>query len=252
MKMKRLLKAFANLRTDQKIEGIIAAALTVCLLVAAPVYAWFALNDRIDTLTGIKAPTSLDIKAGRAEDIQYFELKNIDIENLGNGGKQYYVFCVITGSTGINYDIQLAHTTNIPFTYKLFRAVDGTSSDFHVDYTAHDGSGQHSYYKEGTEVALTSYNPDNGYSGRTLGMRDSSDGYYTKTYDSTDTPQIYAVPLYSQARNLATLDADHDFYILELSWDTPSSASEGFAKWNAAENNKETDMIYLSAKKSTS
>jgi len=251
MKIKRILKSFANLRTEQKVEGIIATALTVCLLIAVPVYAWFALNDRFDTLTGIKAPTSLDIKAGRAEDIKYFELKNIDIEDLNDGDKRYYVFCVVTGSTGINYDIQLAHTTNIPFTYKLYRAVGGSSSDFHVDYTAHDGSGEHSYYKEGAEVTLTAYNPDTAYTGRTLGKKDSSDGYYSKTYDTDDEPEIYAVPLYSQARNLPTLDADHDFYILELSWNSVSS-SEGFAKWNAAENNKETDMIYLSAKKSTS
>lgn len=252
MKIKRLLEHFKGLRTEQKVESVIAAVLTVCLLVAAPVYAWFAFSDKLETLTGIKAPAALDIKAGRAEDIQYFELKNIDIESLGEGGKSYYVFCVITGSTGINYDIQLAHTTNIPFTYKLYRAVDGTSSDFHVDYTAHDGSDEHSYYKEGTEVTLVNCNPDTVYSGRTLGMKDSSDGYYTKTYDSSDTPEIYAVPLYSQVKNLPTLDPEHDFYILELSWNSASSAAEGFAKWNAAENNKETDVIYLSAKKTTS
>lgn len=41
---------------------------------------------------------------------------------MKDGTAYRYVFCVITEDNDISYDLQLAHTTNIPFDYKIHKA----------------------------------------------------------------------------------------------------------------------------------
>lgn len=243
---------FHKLSPEQKAECVIAAVLTAFLITAIPVHAWFTYSRQMDALTRIKAPTSLDIRAGNRDAIENLDLKDIDIEDIKkNGNPKRYVFCVRTGNPNVTYDIQLAHTTNIPFTYTLYRAteVEAGTSGIDVDYTPLAYPDQHTYYKKnGAALALNPLNPDtdniSNY-GRTLALR--NDDYYSKTYDVADgTPELYAVPVYSRVSDLATLDEDYDFFILELGWDD-AAGETNFDKWNKADNNKETDIIYISA-----
>ena len=102
---------------------------------------------------------------------------------------------------------------------------------------------------------MTTLNGDtanNSHYGRKIALNNDSDGgyyCYSKTYDSGDTPQIYAVPLYSKTNTL-TYEAtdDYDFFILEVVFNGDNDdTNHAFYKWNKAENNKETDIIYISA-----
>ena len=252
----KIIRKFQKLKLSQKIECISALIISLVLIAAASIYGWLYLGNGLETLTKVKAPNSLDIRAGHNEDIENFEMKDIDIEAIKNEGPKCYVFCVITSSQSVNYDIQLAHTTNIPLRYTLYRAeeVNEGSAGIVVDYYSEDED-QHYYYKKsGAALNLVDLNADTSktsYYGRTLAK--DSDGYYNITYDSKavdGTPEIYAIPRYSQVRNLDTLNENNDFFILELAWDN-SSDVPNFNKWNKADNNKETDIIYISASKHT-
>lgn len=259
--MKVLYKKITNMRPSQRVEFIIAAVLSLFLLVAVPIYAWFTYVNRLENLTKIKAPTSLDIRAGHKDAIEYLELKDIDIEDIkDNGNPKRYVFCVKTGNESLHYDIQLAHTTNIPFLYTLYRAEEGTEGETGVclEYVSPVDDETYYYKKSGSGEALpmTLLNGDTdntSHYGRTIAK--NNDGYYSKTYDvavNDGTPEIYAIPLYSQCTDISSSgtdqDPDYDFFILELNWDNNSENNlNDFNKWNKADNNKETDIIYISA-----
>lgn len=259
--MKNIKESLKKLTTIQKIEIVIASVTTVLLMIAVPVYAWFSNTNKVETMTKVKEPANLDICAGDGDSVENFELSNIDLEDIQKTGQpKCYVFGVVTGNLKTFYDIQIAHTTNIPFTYTLYRAEEATSSDANVViYEPLDGS-KTKYYKRSVEegktapvaLPLDDLNADTAnisHYGRKLAKTD--DRFYGLGYDDEDDdPEIYAVPIYSQVQELETYDADHDFYILEIGWDQTNSGS-GFSKWNAAKNIKETDIIYITASRTT-
>lgn len=284
---KSLREKFNDLSKAKKAQAIIASVLSLFLLIAIPTFAWFALNSRVETLTKIKAPSTLDIKSGHAYSIEYLDLSDVDVTELDGGGTtghKDYIFAVKAGSNISAYDIQIAHTTNIPFTYTLYRASElGDSEESDTvpagnvatfEYQPEESSTKIIYYygyasaaaaKEdenksvndasAAELTLTPLNPDTdnaSYYGRVLAEKNDSKNIYSNytKYNGNDKPEIYVVPLYSQHTNITTWDPNADYFILRLSWDT--SAGGNFAEWNAAANNKETDMIYISAKASAS
>lgn len=261
---KILKKKFSELSTGKKVQAIIASVLTVALLIALPVYAWFALGGKLEAFTKIKEPDNLDIRAGHYDAVQYFNLNDIDIETIaGENGVQkphMVVFSVSAGDYKIPYQLQLAHTTNIPFKYRIYRATEYDSAhkpnnpdvtyiseplkkqgEAEADYTF--------YYTKGTEITLTAKNPDassSGTYGRTLAL--GSGSYYNDTYDNGDAPEVYAVPIYEQSGEIRyDSTSDHDYFILEISWDNTAATTGNFSEWNKADNKKETDMIYLTA-----
>lgn len=286
-KKKSLSKKFNDLSKAEKVQVVIALGFSIFLVLAIPAFAWFAFSSRVETLTKIKAPSTLDIKSGHAYSIEYLDLSDVDVTELDGGGTtghKDYIFAVKAGNNISAYDIQIAHTTNIPFTYTLYRANELGNSDelasipvgnvTSFEYQPEGASTKTIYYygyasatatKEqenkdvdnasAAELTLTSLNPDTEdqtYYGRLLAKKNDSKNIYSNytKYNSNDKPEIYAVPLYSQRKNISTWDAEADYFILRLSWDT--SAGGNFAEWNAATNNKETDMIYISAKASAS
>lgn len=259
--MKRFTEYFRKLKTAQKVEFIFASVLSLFVLVAVPVYAWFTSKGRLETMTKIKEPNTLDIRTGNIDSIEYFKLKNIDLEAISkNNEPQCYVFCIITGNPETHYNIQLAHTTNIPFTYNIYRAT-GSSTKTEgavVEYPPADGSSPIYYSKVGEALTKEDLNADSTNEsiakyGRKLGINDTNDHYYDLTYDDqNDDPQVYAVPIYSKISNLETLNSEHDYFILELGWDQArANTGSGFQKWNEASNLKETDIIYITASKHT-
>ena len=278
---KSIREKYKDLSRMQKIQFIMASLLTLFLLIGIPTYAWFALSSKVETLTKIKAPTTLDIKAGHAYSVQYVDLSDIDVtKNLEGGvGHKDYIFAVKAGNSSA-YDIQLAHTTNIPFTYTLYRAKElGDSTTLNsepsgniatFEYRGEEAQTTITYYygyasntastltpvntADEAILTLTDLNPDSGDYGRTLAENiTGTEKIYSKytKYSNSDDPEIYAVPLYSQHTGITTWDAEGDYFILRISWDTRND-NTAFAAWNAAANNKETDMIYISAKASAS
>ena len=102
---------FRKMEKKKKHQLVIAVSLSVVLLVALPVYAWFTHKRSVALTTKINAPTQLYITAGNKESVANLEMADIDVEN---GSYKDFVF----GIGGIDvqqYQIQLAHTTNIPF-----------------------------------------------------------------------------------------------------------------------------------------
>ncbi|MCR5539906.1 MAG: hypothetical protein K6F71_03590 [Ruminococcus sp.] len=273
----RIIKYFKKLSVRQKIEFSVASLLTVALLVALPVFAWFAQNKNLETLTKIQEPGDIIIRAGRtikpdeADPVVNFEMQDIDIEAISEGNPQRYVFSVKPSDYNTKYDLQLAHTTNIPFTYTLYRASEADVAGLNDDqintrikeasssataltlYHPRGDTTKKTYYQiNGSAIVMTPLNLDSGNYGRYLGQ--NGDAYYNKTYvEGVDDPELYAIPVYLQTTgdNYITHPENagsYDYFILELSWDTGSGIdNQAFEKWNTAQNNKETDMIYITA-----
>lgn len=266
----KFIKKFKQLETRKKLEVIISAILTVTLMVALPVYAWFASNKNLETITKIKEPGEIIIRAGKrggqteADSIVNFEMKDIDIESIAEGKPQRFVFSVMPGDYNLGYKIQLAHTTNIPFVYTLYKA-EATDTTGMTEtqlaqltiYSPIDNKSDKTYYQTvGSALTMNPLNEDDASTvGRKIAKQnDTGDGYksYSQTYNGSDTPEVYAVPVYLQSgkQTHSGDSADkYDYYILELSWDTSANISDNYAfkDWNTGKNNKETDIIYITA-----
>lgn len=259
---------FKQLSTAKKVQAVVASIATAAFAVALPVVAWFAHQGELAMLTKVNAPAKLYINAAtHQEDIINLSLSDIDTEQQGVDYKEF-VFC-IAGENVASYDIQIAHTTNIPFTYEIFPATELTPAANEtitpvrgsiVQYVSEDRSTSYFY----------SYNSENPIAGKYLNKdsnvtsRNVANDNYTKTevndhkdYDKTaDAPQVFAKALYWQNSEAITVDLNddntkkfEDAYILKVSW-----SQEGQDNVNANDdditfvhNNKETDMIYITA-----
>ncbi|MCR5458018.1 MAG: hypothetical protein K6F14_08070 [Clostridiales bacterium] len=258
--MKKILGKFKNLKTAQRVEVIIALTLSLVIVIGFPVYAWFANAYNLETMAKVKELGQLDLRAGHAQPLLNFTLDNIDIEDMeDNGTAEYRVFSVRTGSYSIAYRIQLAHTTNIPLKYTIYKATEvnaegANTVSYKPLYPDPDDpveGGTTYYYEIGDEVDLAEMNAVSSsateYYGRTIA--ESSGTYYDLTYDEDDDPEMYAVPLYLRSDKISTYNGDtkgdYDYYVLKIEWDQEAAATN-FTKWNRAENNKETDIIYIS------
>lgn len=261
----RIFKKIRSLQGKQKREFIAATTLTIALLSALPIYAWFSNHRILETITKIKEPGEIIIRAGKsdataedADPIVNFEMKEIDLEKILEDGKAaQYVFSVKPGDYNVKYDLLLAHTTNIPFTYSIYSAsavdTDNMSEEEISELTVYqpgDAVDATYYKKNGDALTLNPLNYDSGTYGRSIAKK--NDDYYNNTYDEGDNPEIYAVPVYLKTevpqKHPENATDSYDYYILEISWDSSADTSnENFEKWNMAVNNKETDMIYITA-----
>lgn len=262
----RIFTKIKSLKGKKKYEFIAASTLTIALFSAFPVYAWFSYNRNLETITKVKEPGEIIIRAGKsdanaedADPIVNFEMKEIDIEKILETGKPaQYVFSVKPGDYNIKYDLLLAHTTNIPFTYSIYSASAVDTKNMSNEeistltvYQPGDAIDATYYQKNGAALTMKPLNYDNsGTYGRSIAKK--SDDYYNNTYDVNDNPEIYAVPVYLRTekpqRHPENATDRYDYYILEISWDSSADTSDkNFEKWNTAINNKETDLIYITA-----
>lgn len=266
--MRRLIEKFKMLDAVKRAEAVIALLLTLAVFAGTPALAWFSYMNEVELMTKIKEPENLDIRAGNYDEVINLDLRNIDIEAIekdaGTGAVKYsakYVFSVSAGDYKIPYRIQVAHTTNIPFVYHLYRATRGDSTEpnsgyFAIYHPIGEADNKTYYtYDETTDLLTIKLNEDEANLasyGRTLAKY--NDQYYLKTYiDNGDNPQLYAIPLYQQTGKLnwERQEGEHDYYVLVLEWDSSIGGLNGFRKWNKAENNQETDIIYICAAKAT-
>ena len=218
-------------------------------LLVATVAAWFYFGRTMTSVVEITNPTAIFINAGNEEDIRYLDLGRIDTES----GQQYkdFVFCV-RGTYVHGYRIQLAYTTNNQFEYEIYAASVTTNSAAvpanalsNVVYDTHDAVSVTQYYYALAGASPLAGSFLNEATGGTEQLAKNNDVYHDLTYtpDGESSPypnrHKYAIPLYWQAR-----DPVHpaeglefcDYYILRV-------------KWAAGKiNDKETDIIYISAK----
>lgn len=286
---KRTIEKVKKLSLSVKIQLVIAILCTA----AIPVYAWFAYQDRIEALTKVKEPPSINLASGGEDPAVYISLENIDVtaKSSAESYEKYIVFSIEPGKYSA-YDIQLTHTTNIPFTYELYRvketevAEDAEEEDLvglikYIDHSEVDeDTGKtvetplyysimtnYNYATEKTtitdgEITLRTINPDDGLTGRTLGDEEDlatiNRRNYTVEGDTPDEVNQYVKPLYSVARQIPRLDeetdgnSERDYFAIGIRWTPGTSTVEGTAAyWNYAFNNKETDLIYISAKQNS-
>lgn len=264
---KHLRDLFSNLSRDQKIQVIVAAVLTLAIIVIMPTVAWFTFQSKYETMTYVNDPPRLSLAGGYMDSIQCFELKNIDVKRETNGSYyQDFVFSVETEKAR-EYDIQLAHTTNIPFVYELYRAKEDINGEVTYKVQEGDNKGQTLKYKILTgalsdgdatiaqDITLTNLNLKDD-SSRQIGSESTlKTNFNRENYEEGDKYDQYVEPLYSVARhiktNIRTFDGsdDRDYYILRVKWNVNNEA-QGSSYWKYAFNNKETDIVYISVKES--
>lgn len=205
-------------RNKRVVAAVVAAALA---LLVVPVLAWLYMQRSMETITKINMPYSLLIGAGDAKPIQQLELSDIDVS--GGAGEKDVVFCVYGTEEKKKYYLQMAHTTNIGFTYEIYGASRVENGD--INYLGKQ-------YKIGENLVGKYLNKDtNGH---------ATDAYHATTYKEYKNVQTAAEPLYWKTDNEEILPDKKDdteyyvnYYVLRISWDA------------TVQNNKETDMIYL-------
>lgn len=210
----------------RKRRAIWAVGLAALVLLAVPVLAWLYMQRSMETITEIKKPEILSIKAGDMQDIEQLELGTIDVS--GDQKTKDVVFCVYSAEAGKRYYLQLAHTTNIGFTYSIYKASLLTEGG-DVTYLGKQ-------YKKGDLLSGNYLNLD-------VNRKHATKGYHNTTYGEYKNVQQAAEPLYWKSKEQETLSNKKDereefyvnYYILHISWD------------ETVQNNKETDMIYLMA-----
>ena len=230
----KVLNAFKKLSTINKIKFILAIVLTAAVVISVPVLAWFTYQKQMATMAKIDSPAKLSLLSGAGEDIIRFKMSDIDVTQ---GTEESFVFCV-EGADISQYNLQLAHTTNIKFSYEIYQAIEDPEGE--VKYTKEDGNDVR-YKKAATKLDLRAVNEEN-YKGRKIGTAT----YDEPSYKLGDARQKFAEPLYWQTftpitADGGTYDADpeprsfQNYYVLRVYW------PEGI------KNDKETDMIYLTA-----
>ncbi len=238
--MKKAISYFRKLSTAKKIQFCLASLTTLAVIVAIPIAAWFTHEKKLAVLTKVNAPSSLYINAANKEDIVNLDMSKIDTEASENGEpvtKKEYVFCV-RGDHVDKYDLQLAHTTNIPFEYQIYAAAEDSTNGT-VVYQGKDG--EHKYKKTGSSPINGGYLNVTDQSTRII----ANGSLKSRSYDNTDSVQKYADAAYWKADTITTTQDQNnefcDYYILEVSW----SRTEGDPHY--VTNDKETDMIYITA-----
>ena len=231
---------------EKRKSKIIYIVLLLCLLgvAAGLTYAWFRQSYSLSTVAKIKASIRLDLAAGNGEDASRFQIGTVDTTGEGVTSKDYVI--AVKKDKPTNYILQIGHTTNIPFTYKLYKATEDNSGT--VIYVGADNI-THKYKKSDTEIKgkyLNKISDDKI-------LANSTGTYHEQTYESYSKIQENAEPLYWQSNDttLGTGTDLVDYYILTVSWaKRPAGQQEDKTndkyKYIDDIEDKETDILYIS------
>ena len=183
-------------------------------MAAGLTYAWFRQSYSLSTVAKIKASIRLDLAAGNGEDASRFQIGTVDTTGEGVTSKDYKDYVIaVKKDKPTNYILQIGHTTNIPFTYTLYKATEDNSGT--VIYVGADNI-THKYKKSDTEIKgkyLNKISDDKI-------LANSTGTYHEQTYESYSKIQENAEPLYWKSNDptLGTGTDLVDYYILTVSW----------------------------------
>lgn len=187
-------------------------AVAIMLLTAAGTLSWMSYARTLQSVTTIEVPT-LSLKGCNSVTLP-IDIGEIDASTPGSKVSMFRVESTL--DTG--YLVQLAHTTNIPLSYVIYPTAEGGTSQIT------EGGETYSY---GAPLSGRYLNRDGAVANGSL---------HEITYGSYGNVQKNAEPLYWQSDPLVSNSVDGvDYYVLVVSWG------------GGMENNKETDMIYLTA-----
>lgn len=230
---------------EKRKSKIIYIVLLLCLLgvAAGLTYAWFRQSYSLSTVAKIKASIRLDLAAGNGEDASRFQIGTVDTTGDDVTHKDYVI--AVKKDKPTNYILQIGHTTNIPFTYKLYKAESGTENDNNVVYV---GEKETFYYKKDAVVSGEYLNKEKNENNIILANGD----YHKQTYESYSKIQENAEPLYWHSTDALGGGTDSvDYYILTVSWakrpaeQTKDEANDKYKYIDDIED-KETDIVYIS------
>ena len=231
---------------EKRKSKIIYIVLLLCLLgvAAGLTYAWFRQSYSLSTVAKIKASIRLDLVAGNGEDASRFQIGTVDTTGDGVTSKDYNDYVIaVKKDKPTNYILQIGHTTNIPFTYTLYKATEDNSGTI-----VYVGEKETFYYKKGEAVSGNYLNkvPNDKI------LANSTGTYYEQTYESYSKIQENAEPLYWKS-NDTTLGSGTDlidYYILTVSWKKRGSeqtkSDDDKYKYIDDIEDKETDIVYIS------
>ena len=229
---------------EKRKSKIIYIVLLLCLLgvAAGLTYAWFRQSYSLSTVAKIKASIRLDLAAGNGEDASRFQIGTVDTTGDGVTHKDYVI--AVKKDKPTNYILQIGHTTNIPFTYKLYKAKEDNSGT--VIYVGADNI-THKYKKSDTEINGEYWNK---ISGDKI-LANSTGTYHEQTYESYSNIQENAEPLYWQSTDTLGSGTDSvDYYILTVSRKKRGSeqtkSDDDKYKYIDDIEDKETDIVYIS------
>ena len=183
--------------------------LLALLLAAVGTVAWMRYIRSLQTVTMVQV-TNLSL-VGPDDKTLAIDLGDLDVSTERS---KEYVFGV--ESVGLeNCTIQLAHTTNIRFTYEIYKA---TKNDNSCTY-------------DNSDLVVGSYlNKDGNVAFQ------GNDPYFTRTYENqAETPyyvQKNAAPLYWKSNIVNINENNITYFVLKVTWENQK-------------NTKETDMVYL-------
>ena len=202
--------------------------LLALLLAAVGTVAWMRYIRSLQTVTLVQV-TSLSL-VGPDENTLAIELGDLDVS--GAESKDF-----VFGVKSVNLDkctIQLAHTTNIPFQYEIYKATKNDTSSGGNEVLAAG-----SYFSYGEKIKDKDAPYLNGtkiVNGTKIALQ-GNDHYFTSTYQagtgSYGHVQENAAPLYWKSGNVTITEGEPTYFILRVIW------GDGLS------NNKETDMVYL-------
>ena len=292
--MQKIINKLKGISFSKRMQFITAIILTISLIITIPVFAWFSNQRKAAEMFKIENPNSLFLNAAHREDVTNFEINGINADEIlvdGNGNKildsnnkeqkithKYYVFSV-TGDSVNKFTLQLAYTTNNPFTYNIYSAKEltvrpavtsGQPVDF-VEYTLTDETVEGLPELSGDQYHLTARKPDklyyqidktvtddgiaiNGkYIGRYLNSTNGTDAdsdpqnsYYKIAYGEYSNTHQAAKPVYWQAENISAFPGTDNY--------NKDPFSRHFileVSWPAGSlinDTKETDIIYITVK----
>ena len=219
------------------IARLLAVFLFAVLSLGVATYAWYSTRAGIAVYAPVTSPEALYIGAGHRdmtedtfEDIRYLYFGGLDAEGADYVDK---VFCVYGSGIGA-YKIQLAYTTNNPFTYQLYHATESEVSGS-VAYVVHQGEAKTYYYSANGEAV------SGNYLNRTTenGVSVATSANHADTYGEYNAVQKHAEPIYWQTAAAETGNLRGDFvnyYLLRIN------------KNGKATNDRETDVICIAAR----
>lgn len=221
----------------QKRQLMLALIVTCLLAVVMASLAWLNHVRSLQTATWIYVPS---LWIDNAHGTNTMNLGEIDVQNAeeytakGDPCRRY-VFAVCSNSSKDKFRVQLAYTTNIPFTYTIYPARENDPAGGDKTYTITAADDTYNYYYSSPlspkqDVTMPLQNHDKTYGDYSYVHTNAEPKYWVSDVQSLDpntedtgAVKVNEIPTYAR------------YFVLEISWSS------------TLVNNKETDMVYLMA-----
>ena len=221
----------------QKRQLVLALVVSCALIMVLVSLAWLNHTRSLATATRVHVPTLWidNIHGTNAMNLGEIDVQDVNEYTENNRPCRRYVFAVKSNDSN-SFRLQLAYTTNIPFTYTLYPA---------IEYTQEHGScvqvGTYFYAYRAPmtpERLMTAAHKETYQSVNSQGEKT----VYDYVHGNAEPKYWISSPQTLNSKdpaegNYVTIDGSYytRYYVLEISWDS------------TLRNNKETDLVYLMA-----